>query len=135
MSDNLSPETRSRTMSQIKSKDTLPELKVRKLLHKNGFRFRLHRKDLPGCPDIILPRYKTVIFINGCFWHQHPNCSRATMPKTNRKYWQEKLDKNVVRDRDNATAYEATQWQRVIIWECEINNLAALEAKLNRTLS
>ena len=98
MTDRLSPEHRSALMACIKSKDTVPEKIVRSWLHRHGYRFRLHRKDLPGCPDIVLPKYRTVIFVHGCFWHQHERCRIASRPKSNTGYWMAKLSKNVQRD-------------------------------------
>ena len=96
--DKLTKERRSWNMSKIKSKDTKPELKVRKILYKLGYRFRLHRKDLPGRPDIVLPKHRTVTFVNGCFWHRHDNCIEASRPKSNPEFWENKLTKNVERD-------------------------------------
>jgi len=116
-------EKRSWNMSRIKGRDTSPELKVRKLLHFLGYRFRLHRKDLPGSSDIVLPKYKTVIFVNGCFWHHHKGCKRASWPKTNTDYWEKKISKNIERDKINMSKLEKMNWNSVIIWECEVSNL------------
>lgn len=98
MADNLTKEKRSWNMSRIRGKDTKPEIAVRKMLHAAGFRFRLHVKDLPGKPDIVLPKWKTVIFVHGCFWHRHEGCGRCTTPTNNREYWLEKFRRNVERD-------------------------------------
>ena len=111
--------SRSAVMSKIKSKDTEPELIVRKLLHKHGFRYRLHANKLPGKPDIVLPKYKSVIFINGCFWHFH-NCSIGHLPKSNQEYWIPKLKRNQERDLDNKKQYKDMGWKVLTVWECAI---------------
>ncbi|MDD5169002.1 MAG: DNA mismatch endonuclease Vsr, partial [Syntrophales bacterium] len=98
MTDRLTKEKRSWNMRRITARNTKPEMTVRSLLHELGYRFRVHRKDLPGKPDIVLPRYKTAIFVNGCFWHRHHGCKNATMPKTNAEFWKKKLSENVERD-------------------------------------
>lgn len=113
---------RSENMRAIKSKNTSPEIFVRKQLHRLGFRFRLHRKDLPGSPDIVLPKYFTVIFVNGCFWHRHQGCTRCSTPGTNKAYWKKKFDRNVQRDKENYSALEKLGWKVIIIWECETKN-------------
>ncbi|MDQ0341151.1 DNA mismatch endonuclease (patch repair protein) [Caldalkalibacillus uzonensis] len=107
-------------MSNIKNQNTKPELLIRSLLHKMGYRFRLHRKDLPGRPDLVLPKYKTVIFIHGCFWHQHPNCKKATIPKRNREFWLKKLTRNMERDQQVIEELESMGWNIIIIWECQV---------------
>ena len=117
-------------MARIKGKNTKPELVVRRTLHALGYRFRLHRGDLPGRPDIVLPRYKTAIFVHGCFWHRHPNCSKATMPKTRREFWQNKFETNILRDRRNTEALQNAGWQVLIVWECETKQIDALCARL-----
>ncbi len=96
--DMFTPEKRSQIMSRVRSKNTKPELEVRSALHAMGYRFRLHRKDLPGKPDVVLPKYRTALFVHGCFWHQHPGCRKATLPKNNANFWREKLEGNVARD-------------------------------------
>lgn len=121
-------------MSRIRSKDTVPELIVRKWLFANGYRFRLHRKDLPGKPDIVLPKYRTAIFINGCFWHHHENCRYGYMPKSNLEYWENKFRKNKERDEKNFTALTALSWRVLIIWECQIKN-GTFEAVLSERLN
>ena len=123
-------EQRSRNMSAIKSKNTKPEIAVRKLLHSMGYRFRLHRKDLPGSPDIVLPKYKTVIFVHGCFWHRHENCKYASTPKTRREFWENKFKSNVKRDKEIQEKIKNLDWRSVVIWECEIKNKISLERKL-----
>lgn len=107
-------------MSKVKSKNTKPELQVRSWLHKRGFRFRLHRKDLPGVPDIILPKYKTAIFVHGCFWHQHSGCKKATIPKTNHEFWKQKLERNVERDNEHVNQLKQQGWKVFIVWECAV---------------
>ena len=113
-------EQRSRNMSAIKSKNTKPEIAVRKLLHSMGYRFRLHRKDLPGSPDIVLPKYKTVIFVHGCFWHRHENCKYATTPKTRKEFWENKFKANINRDNLNQANLLLRGWKIIIIWECQL---------------
>ena len=113
-------EQRSRNMSAIKSKNTKPEIAVRKLLHSLGYRFRLHRKDLPGSPDIVLPKYKTVIFVHGCFWHRHENCKYASTPKTRKEFWEKKFRENINRDNLNQANLALKGWKIIIIWECQL---------------
>ena len=113
-------EQRSRNMSAIKSKNTKPEIKVRKVLHSMGYRFRLHSKDLPGSPDIVLPKYKTVIFVHGCFWHRHENCKYATTPKTRKEFWEKKFRENINRDNLNQANLSLKGWKIIIIWECQL---------------
>lgn len=117
--DSLTKEHRSWNMSRIRSTNTKPEMIVRSFLHQNGFRFRLHVKELPGHPDIVLPKYKTVIEVRGCFWHRHPRCKRATIPSSNTEYWLTKLKDNVKRDQEHARALKALGWHLIVVWECE----------------
>ncbi len=121
-------------MSRISGKNTKPEVIVRSLLHKMGYRFRLHRKDLPGKPDITLPRHNKIIFVHGCFWHGHENCPRAKRPKSNRKFWDEKLDKNIARDKANFAKLQDLGWDIFVVWTCEVNNPVLLKQKLERFL-
>jgi DNA mismatch endonuclease (patch repair protein) len=121
MADVHSKETRSYNMSRIRSKDTKPELLVRKFLHKNGFRYRLHVKDLPGKPDIVLPKYKTVIFIHGCFWHGHEGCKKASLPKTRPDWWKDKINRNIQNDIHAEVALNTNNWNVIKIWECDLN--------------
>lgn len=118
-------------MRQVKGRDTSPEKIVRSLLHRMGYRFRLQRDDLPGKPDIVLPRFKTVVFVNGCFWHRHSGCKRATTPATNVDYWQTKFARNVARDARNQTELEKMGWRVVIVWECELKDKTTLEKRLD----
>ena len=127
-------EQRHYNMSQIRSKNTQPELIVRKFLWKHGYRYRLHRKDLPGKPDIVLPKYNLVIFVNGCFWHMH-KCKKFVLPSTNRKFWYEKLSQNKIRDAKNYRKLKKTGWNYIVIWECQLteNDKKALK-KITDTL-
>ena len=133
--DRFTPEIRSWMMSRIGGKDTHPEKRVRSLLHRLGFRFRIHRRDLPGTPDIVLPGRKTVIFVHGCFWHCHEGCKDAGIPKTNTNFWKEKLNKNVERDKKNSDGLKRMGWNVVEIWECETKDLGNLADKLALELS
>ena len=133
-SDRFTPEKRSEIMRMVKSTDTSPELNVRKLLHGLGFRFRLHRKDLPGKPDIVLARYHAVIFVNGCFWHQHPRCKRSAIPVSNHDWWSTKLQRNAQRDRANILELRKLGWVVLTVWECEVSNTVRLGARLRRFL-
>lgn len=119
MVDQISAERRSAVMAKIKGKDTGPELRVRRAAHSLGLRFRLHRADLPGKPDLVFPKFRLAVFVHGCFWHQHAGCRRASMPKSKTDYWEAKLRRNVERDALNASALESMGWRSVVIWECE----------------
>lgn len=119
MADNHSQEVRSMNMSHIRSTNSKPEEIVRKYLFSKGFRYRKNVKKLPGCPDIVLPKYKTVIFVNGCFWHKH-DCPRFVWPSTNREYWQPKILRNVERDNNNHRELSSMGWNVITIWECEL---------------
>jgi len=123
MADVHDKATRSYNMSQIKSKDTKPEILVRKFLFANGFRFRLHVKDLPGKPDIVLPKYKTIIFVNGCFWHGHEGCKYFVIPKTRTEWWAEKIKRNKQLDSDNFFKLTTVGWKVYIIFECDLKKL------------
>ncbi|HAN57804.1 MAG: very short patch repair endonuclease [Anaerobutyricum hallii] len=120
MSEEVSSQ-RSKNMRAIKGKDTSIELKVRKYLYHHGFRYRKNVKDLPGKPDIVIDKYHTVIFVNGCFWHHHYNCKRATLPKSHQDYWLKKIDRNVENDIKNTKLLEQMDYHVITIWECEIN--------------
>ena len=130
MTDIVDSQKRSEMMSRIRGRDTKPELVVRRIAHRLGYRFRLHRKDLPGCPDIVFPRYRAVILVHGCFWHRHPDCTYAYTPKTRVRFWQDKFEGNVVRDRRNQTALQELGWRVLVIWECEIDDLGVVEARI-----
>lgn len=120
MADFLSPAERSERMSRIRSKNTSIEVELRRALHALGLRFRLHRKDLPGRPDIVLPRHRTVVFVHGCFWHRHHGCKIATTPKSNTAFWVEKFDRNTTRDARAAELLVAQGWRVIVAWECEL---------------
>ena len=120
MADIWTKEKRSSVMSKIRSQNTLPEKQVRSILFNKGFRFRIHRKDLPGKPDIILPKYKTVVFVHGCFWHYHKDCNEGRIPDTNSKFWKTKLYKNIQRDAKHIKDLEELGWKVIVIWECEL---------------
>lgn len=126
MVDSLTKEKRSWNMSRIKSRDTKPEIIVRSLLHQMGYRFRLHRKDLPGRPDIVLPKYKTVILVHGCYWHRHNGCKYAYNPKSRVDFWQKKFAENVMRDKRNQVELKKLGWHIIVIWECQIKDLSRL---------
>lgn len=119
MADTKTPKERSENMSRIRSCDTKPEEIVRKYLFSRGFRYRKNDKRYPGKPDIVLPKYRTVIFVNGCFWHMH-NCSRSRLPRSNQSYWEPKIRRNVERDAQNKQKLEADGWKVIIVWECEL---------------
>jgi DNA mismatch endonuclease, patch repair protein len=120
MVDSLTKEKRSWNMSRIRSKDTNPEKIVRSLLHCMGYRFRLYMKDLPGKPDIVLPKYKAVIFVHGCFWHRHPKCKYAYTPKSRIEFWEKKFTDNIVRFKIVKKELKQLQWNVIVIWECEL---------------
>lgn len=120
--DVFSKEKRSQVMSSVKSTDTKPEMIVRKYLHANGFRYGLHNQKLPGHPDIVLRKYKTIVFINGCFWHGHEGCRHYTVPKTNTTYWTAKVRRNVERDAENIAKLKSKGWRVITIWECELKS-------------
>ena len=122
MADTISAEHRSWNMSRITGSNTKPELLLRSLLHRAGFRFRLHAKDLPGRPDIVLSKYRIAIFVHGCFWHRHPGCRNATMPSTRTEFWAAKFDGNVERDARNRAALEEAGWTVLTVWECDLKS-------------
>lgn len=134
MTDRISPEHRSWNMSRIRNRDTKPELIVRSLLHRMGYRFRLHRKDLPGNPDIVLPKYQTVIFVHGCFWHRHKGCKFAYTPQSRVEFWNDKFAANRRRDASVMTSLTELGWNTVIIWECQVSNASYLTRVLAREL-
>jgi len=134
MADRLSRAHRSWNMSRIRGENTTPEKLVRSVLHGLGFRFRLHRKDLPGRPDIVLPKWRTVVFVHGCFWHRHSGCRFAYTPKSRIDFWLRKFQENVERDRRNVDALEAAGWRTIVIWECETVNSERLARRLSREI-
>ena len=118
--DGLTPERRSWNMSRIRSKDTKIEVEVRKYLFSKGFRFRKNDKRFPGKPDVVLPKYKTVIFVNGCFWHMHEGCKQARLPKTNVEFWKEKMERNAANDKLHQEQLCSMGWHVIVLWECEL---------------
>ena len=123
--DTMTPEQRHRVMVANKSKDTKPEVAVRRLLHALGYRFRIHRKELPGKPDIVLPKYRTVIFVHGCFWHQHEGCKAASTPASHVEFWQKKFAANRARDARVQEELESMGWKVITIWECEVKEVVS----------
>jgi len=134
LTDSLSKAKRSWNMSRVRSKDTMPELLVRSLLHRSGYRFRLHKAGLPGKPDIVLTKHKTVIFVHGCFWHRHSGCPDATTPKTRTAFWEKKFEENVARDKRTAIALRDLDWNVITVWECELKNAEKLLKRLRREI-
>lgn len=132
--DSLTREKRSWNMSRIRSQNTKPEKAVRSLLHHAGYRFRLHQRDLPGTPDIVLPKYRTALFVHGCFWHRHPGCRYAYTPKSRVDFWQKKFDENVTRDQRNRAKLKEAGWHVLVIWECELKEPDLLLKKIDRRL-
>lgn len=121
-------------MAAIRGRDTTPEVAVRKILHRLGYRFRLHRRDLPGTPDIVLPRYRSVIFVHGCFWHRHPGCRFTTNPKTRREFWENKFRQNVERDSRQQAELAAINWLSIVVWECELREPEVLANRVDTVL-
>jgi len=134
MTDVFSKEKRSWIMSRVKGRNTKPEILVRSLVHRMGYRFRLHRRDLPGNPDIVLPRHRKVIFVHGCFWHGHKGCPRSKRPTTNESFWNRKLDGNIERDRLYSAELSGMGWKVLVVWECETRTPEELLRKLERFL-
>lgn len=132
MSDVMTSEQRSRCMAAVKGKDTKPEMIVRKYLFYRGLRFRVQVRKLPGTPDIVLPKYKTAIFVNGCFWHGHEGCKYFRLPKSNIEFWTEKIERNIERDKESMQALLHLGWKVIRVWECELRNKANREDTLNK---
>lgn len=132
MVDRLSVERRSWLMSRVSATDTSPEVRVRKVAHRMGLRFRLHRRTLPGKPDLIFPRYRVALFVHGCFWHRHPGCKKASTPKSRVDFWLQKFEANVRRDKIVRSDLESLGWHVVIIWECQTKELSEVEDVLSR---
>lgn len=130
MTDIFEPGKRSEIMSRVRGMDTEPEMIVRRIAHGLGYRFRLHRRDLPGSPDLVFPRYRAVIMVHGCFWHRHPGCKYASSPKTRVRFWQDKFEGNVVRDRRNEEALYELGWRVMVIWECETRDREAVAERI-----
>lgn len=134
MADRLTKERRSWNMSRIRGKHTSPEITVRKILRRLGYRLRLHVGNLPGKPDIVIPKYRAAIFVHGCFWHQHKGCKNCVQPKTNKEFWVKKFTGNVSRDRRNRRRLSRQGWKSIVIWECQIES-GTFEEKLTRRVS
>lgn len=132
--DRLNKQHRSWNMSRIRNHNTNPELTVRSLIHRMGFRFRLHVKDLPGRPDIVLPKYHSVILVHGCFWHRHKNCKFAYQPKSRTAFWKKKFKENVERDKKTHVALKRLGWNVIVVWECELRDIGTLSERLTSEL-
>jgi DNA mismatch endonuclease (patch repair protein) len=132
--DKISKEQRSENMRAVRSLNTGPEIRVRQIAHGLGYRFRIHRRDLPGKPDLAFPSRRKAVFVHGCFWHQHKGCRRASLPQSNIDYWHPKLARNAVRDAKQIAALKANGWRALVIWECEIKDEKWLTARLRRFL-
>ena len=132
--DGAVDRARSELMRRVRGKDTTPERAVRRVAHALGYRFRLHRRDLPGTPDLVFPRLRRAIFVHGCFWHRHEGCARTTTPKTRAAYWREKFEQNIRRDRRNLAALRRLGWSVLVVWECQTFERTELLAKLSRFL-
>lgn len=130
MADTLTKAERSRRMSLVKGKNTKPELRVRRIVHGLGFRYRLHRRNLPGKPDLVFPGRRKVIFVHGCFWHRHPGCKLARLPKSRTDFWEPKLEQNRDRDLENQRVLTERGWDVLVVWECELAEEKALKARL-----
>lgn len=133
--DKLTTTERSRNMAGIKGKNTAPEKRVRSLLHRMGYRFRLHDARLPGKPDIVLPKHRAIIFVHGCFWHRHEGCKRATMPSNNREFWEKKLSLNRKRDRRQLEELAALGYRSLVVWQCELKDEERLRERLSSFLA
>src|ERR1700687_6114979 len=135
MVDRLTADRRSALMYRVRSRNTGPEIAVRKISHRLGYRFRLHAKNLPGKPDLVFPKLKSVIFVHGCFWHRHVNCRKASTPKTRIVFWKSKFKRNVERDALTKRALKKMGWRVLTIWECQIKRKVSLEARISKFLS
>ncbi len=131
MADRFSERQRSYVMSRVSSKNTKPEIFIRRSLHRLGYRFRIHVPDLTGRPDVVLPKFRSLIFVNGCFWHRHRGCSKATTPRTNQSFWMDKFERNKRRDRRNYEILRKAGWKVLLVWECELKN----EERRQKTMS
>lgn len=128
--DRLDPAERSANMARIRGKNTGPEMRVRRIAHSMGLRFRLHRKDLPGRPDLVFPKHRLAVFVHGCFWHRHPGCGRASTPSTRPEFWRAKFDANVERDLHQQAALTERGWKVLVLWECELKDDRSVRAAL-----
>ena len=137
MADTVAPQRRSEIMSHIRAKGMKPEMRVRQLAHSMGYRYRLHRKDLPGKPDMVFPGRRKAIFVHGCFWHQHasPACKIARIPKSNRDYWLPKLERNASRDAEHMAKLDKLGWEVLILWECEVEEYTGLRERIRKFLT
>ena len=137
MADTVAPQRRSEIMSHIRAKGMKPEMLVRRLAHSMGYRYRLHRKDLPGSPDLVFPGRRKVIFVHGCFWHQHadPACKIARLPQSNRGYWLPKLERNAARDAEHTAKLDELGWEVLILWECEVEGYTGLRERIREFLT
>ena len=133
MADTVAPKRRSEIMANIRAKDTKPEMAVRRLIHSLGYRYRLHRKDLPGQPDLVFSSRRKLVFVHGCFWHQH-TCKGAHLPKSNRSYWKPKLERNRARDAEHLKVLTSMGWKCIVVWECELKHLERVQQRLSRFL-
>jgi DNA mismatch endonuclease (patch repair protein) len=134
MSDHLSKIQRSANMRAVRGRNTRPEIRIRQMLHGLGYRFRLHQSDLPGKPDIVLPRLRKAIYVHGCFWHQHKGCRRATVPQSNRAFWRKKLSRNAVRDSKQLSLIRKRGWRAMVVWECQLKREDRLKSTIERFL-
>jgi DNA mismatch endonuclease (patch repair protein) len=134
MTDIFSKAKRSEVMSKVTAKDTRPEVKVRKFLFSKGFRYRKNDKRFPGKPDIVLPKYKTIIFVHGCFWHHHENCRAAALPRTNHEFWKDKMQTNVKRDKKNRMDLKKLGWKIIVVWQCQIKNRELFAETIKRVV-
>lgn len=134
MADSLPPAQRSWLMSRVRGKDTKPELSVRRIAHSLGLRFRLHRRDLPGKPDLVFPKYRLAIFVHGCFWHRHSGCKLASTPKTRTEFWEGKFAANEARDAASIAGLEALDWRVLVIWECETRSEETIRTALRNAM-
>jgi DNA mismatch endonuclease, patch repair protein len=133
--DHISPERRSWLMSRVKGKHTSPEVRVRRAAHRLGYRFRLHRKDLPGKPDIVFPKYRVALFVHGCFWHRHVDCSKASTPKSRKDFWLDKFSRNSARDEEAYRRLRSQGWTPVVIWECQTKDKTGLPELIRALIS
>jgi len=134
MTDTLTPLERGRRMAAVRAKDTKPEMIVRRLLHRQGYRYRLHRRDLPGTPDLVFPSRRAAIFVHGCFWHRHEGCALARLPKSRLEFWRDKLEGNRLRDQRQMNELIAMGWRVLVVWECELKDGEALTRRLRHFL-